>query len=185
MSLGEQFDAVIAGAKAGAPWALEALYLDLHPRLLRYLSVVDRNFAEDLASETWLAVARSLPAFDGDEDGFRSLLFTVARRRAMDHRRRQANQRTDAVEPEMMARLGPVADAEQDALDRLGEGWVFVSIATLPPGQAEVVLLRVICDLSVAEVASIVGKRPGAVRALQLRGLRRLARQLANQPVTR
>jgi RNA polymerase sigma factor (sigma-70 family) len=184
MSLGAQFDTVIAGATTGAPWALEALYVDLQPRVLRYLSAIDRNAAEDLASETWLGVARALPKFSGDEDDFRALVFTVARRRLLDHRRREIQRRTAVADPRTMEQLGPVSDVEQEAIERLGRGWALDQIAALPSDQAEVVLLRVIGDLSVEEVAAIVGKRPGAIRALQLRALRRLARQLAKEPVT-
>jgi len=185
MSLGPQFPSVLAGAKTGAPWALEALYRDLQPRLLGYLNSQAREVAEDLASETWIGVAVAVPWFEGDEDAFRAFLFTVARRRVLDHRRKESGRRTDATEPAALETLSPVSDGERAALDSLGTGWALDQIATLPPDQAEVVLLRVIADLPVEEVASILGKRPGAVRSLQLRALRRLARQLAQEPVTR
>jgi RNA polymerase sigma-70 factor (ECF subfamily) len=48
-------------------------------------------------------------------------------------------------------------------------------IATLPPDQAEAVLLRVVGGLDVDRVAAIMGKRPGHVRVLSHRGLKRLA----------
>jgi RNA polymerase sigma factor (sigma-70 family) len=184
MSLGAQFDTVIAAAKTGVPWALEALYVDLQPRVLRYLNAIDSSQAEDLASEAWLGVARAIPGFNGDEDAFCALLFTVARRRLLDHRRREVYRRTAATEPQVIQELGSSSDAEQEAMDRLGQGWALDQIAALPPDQAEVVMLRVIGDLSVEEVASILGKRPGAVRALQLRALRRLAQQLSKEPIT-
>ena len=185
MSLGEQFDSILAGAKTGAPWALEALYRDLQPRLLRYLTPQEPAVAEDLASETWLGVAAVVPRFEGGEDDFRAFLFSVARRRLLDHRRKEARRRTGAATPEALEGAGFVADAEREAMDSLGTGWAMERISSLPPDQAEVVLLRVIADLSVDEVASIVGKRPGAVRSLQLRALRRLARELAEEPVPR
>lgn len=185
MSLGEQFDSILAGAKTGAPWALEALYLDLQPRLLRYLIPQASAVAEDLASETWLGVAVVMPRFEGGEDDFRAFVFSVARRRLLDHRRKEARRRTGPATPEALESAGLVADAEREAMDSLGTGWALERIASLPPDQAEVVLLRVIADLSVEEVASIVGKRPGAVRSLQLRALRALAKQLAGEPVTR
>lgn len=185
MSLGARSDAVIAAAKTGAGWALEALYVDLHPRVLSYLKAIDPGVADDVASEAWIGVAKAMPTFEGDEDGLRALLFTVARRRLLDHRRREARRRTMNVDPHTMDQLGPTADGEQVAMDRIADGWALRLIAGLPPGQSEVVLLRVIGDLSVEEVAHIVGKRPGAVRAIQLRALRRLARQIAMEPVTR
>ena len=86
MSLGAPFTSVIAAARTGAPWALEALYRDLHPRLLRYLRVHELGMAEDLASDAWIGVAKGLPGFVGDEDDFRAFVFTVARRRVLDHR---------------------------------------------------------------------------------------------------
>ncbi len=57
-------------------------------------------------------------------------------------------------------------------------------IASLPPDQAEVVLLRVLGDLSVREVGEIMGKRPGSVRVLQHRALKRLALQVSREVVT-
>jgi RNA polymerase sigma factor (sigma-70 family) len=185
MSLGASFDQIIAGAKAGAPWALEALYLDTHPRLLRYLTAQASDVAEDLASDTWLGVAGALPGFEGQEGDFRALVFTVARRRLLDHRRRMSRRRTDPIDPDLIAGLGPSGDAEAEALDRVATSWALEQISALPPDQCEVILLRVVADLAVDEVAAIVGKRPGAVRALQLRGLRRLARRIPREAVTR
>jgi RNA polymerase sigma factor (sigma-70 family) len=185
MSLGTQFPSVLAGAKTGEPWALEALYRDMQPRLLRYLNSQEPQAAEDLASETWIGLAVSVPWFEGDEDAFRAFLFTVAHRRVLDHRRKEYSRRTAATDQETLEGLSPASDGERTALDQVGTGWALEQIATLPPDQAEVVLLRVIGDLSVDEVASIVGKRPGAVRSLQLRALRRLAKQLTEEAVTR
>jgi RNA polymerase sigma-70 factor (ECF subfamily) len=50
--------------------------------------------------------------------------------------------------------------------------------SALPPEQAEVVVLRVVGGLSVEETARVVGKRPGTVRVLQHRALRRLSSQV-------
>jgi RNA polymerase sigma-70 factor, ECF subfamily len=60
-------------------------------------------------------------------------------------------------------------------------------IASVPSDQADVVLLRVVAGLEVAEVAGILGKKQGTVRVLQHRALHRLAEQLAREgrPVTR
>ena len=132
MSLDERFDAVIVGAKAGASWALEAVYLDLQPRLLRYLGSVEPELSEDLATETWLGLAKVLPSFEGNEESLRALLFTIARRRVLDHRRREARHRTVSTDPGDLARLGPVADSEREALDRLGTDWALARVAALP-----------------------------------------------------
>ena len=57
-------------------------------------------------------------------------------------------------------------------------------IARLSPDQQSVVLLRVIADLTVEQVARVIGKRPGAVKALQRRGLAALEREISKEGVT-
>ncbi len=65
---------------------------------------------------------------------------------------------------------GGLGDVEEEAMANLSTETAIARIATLPPDQAEVVLLRVLAGLGVAEVARIMGKRPGTVRVLQHRG---------------
>ena len=69
-------------------------------------------------------------------------------------------------------------DAERSALDRVGATWVDEALATLAPDQRDVLLLRVVADLTVEQVADALGKRPGAVKALQRRGVAALRRTL-------
>jgi RNA polymerase sigma-70 factor (ECF subfamily) len=179
----EAFESVLSGAQAGADWALTILYRDLHPRVLRYLSVREPAEAEDLASEVWLDVAEGIGRFRGDEDGFRAWVFTIARRRLLDLRRRASVRREKPVPLDLRGDRG-IGDAEGEALASLEADAAAAMIATLPPDQGDVVLLRVIGDLSVAEVARILGKRPGAIRALQHRALRNLARIVSREAVT-
>lgn len=184
MTLGARFEDTIVAARAGHRWAFADLYVDLHPRVLRYLGLRARDAAEDLASETWLGVAAALPSFEGDEDDFRAFVFTIAQRRLLDVRRRDARRATVPLDPAALAAIGPQGDVEADAFEHLGTGWALDVLGRLSPDQADVVLLRVLGDLSVDRVASILAKRPGAVRALQLRALRRLARELRAEAVT-
>src|ERR1700747_2223698 len=78
----------IERARAGDEMAFRALYRDTNPRVLRYLQAIVGADAEDVASETWLQVARDLPGFSGDGDAFRGWVATIARHRAADHLRR-------------------------------------------------------------------------------------------------
>ncbi|MDQ1394808.1 MAG: polymerase sigma-70 factor, subfamily [Acidimicrobiaceae bacterium] len=183
MALDGEFPEVVAAAKEGAEWALACLYRDLQPSLLGYLRARDAREAEDLASETWVSVARSLPSFVGDESGFRAWVFTIARRRVIDLRRHDA--RRPATAPIEGTEPGPPADAaETEAIGSVVTAAALAVIATLPPVQAEIVLLRVVAGLSADEVAKVVGKRAGTVRVLQHRALRRLAAQLADRDGT-
>jgi RNA polymerase sigma-70 factor (ECF subfamily) len=177
--LEEEFPGVLHAAASGDEGAFARLWCDAHPPLLRYLRLMAGDSAEDVAGEVWLEVARRLRRFRGGEAEFRGWLFTLARRRVIDLRRSAARRPV-----RLTADLGdldrPAADDTADeALDNLSTKAALVLIATLPQPQAEVIMLRVIAGLDVAQVARIVGKRPGAVRAAAHRGLRTLAAQLS------
>jgi RNA polymerase sigma-70 factor (ECF subfamily) len=172
----EDFPAVLAAAQSGAEWALEVLYRDLNPALVRYLAAQAPGVAEDLASETWLGAARRLSSFRGDKWAFRAWLFTIAHHRLVEHWR-QANRRVSvSLDPVGMAEYPAADDPAGEVLDAA----VAVAAARritelLSPAQAEVVLLRVLAGLDVDQVAAVLNKRPGAVRVLQHKALRNLA----------
>ncbi|HEX7277524.1 MAG TPA: RNA polymerase sigma factor [Acidimicrobiales bacterium] len=155
---------------------LAALYRELQPGLLRYLRAVAPGSAEDLAADVWVEVAASAHRFQGDQAAFRGWLFTIARRRVIDSQRRAGRRRTDPVARDRLAGFSGNDHPDQVVLDRATtEAAVAHVLAVLSPDQAEVVLLRVIGGLRVSQVADLLGKRPGTVRVLQHRGLRRLA----------
>lgn len=139
---------------------------------------------EDLASTVWVEVASGLDRFDGDESDFRRWLFTIAARRRIDSIR-TAKRRADRLEHapiDPRPLHTPSAGDEAERAASLDEALAVVR--TLPPDQAEAVLLRVVADLSVAEVAEIMNRREGAVRVLVHRGLKRLSdrRPVTNPP---
>jgi RNA polymerase sigma-70 factor (ECF subfamily) len=182
--IGSTFGEVLAAAQRGAEWAIAVLWRELHPPLLRYLRGLDPTAAEDAEADTWLAAAKDLGTFRGDEKQFRAWMFTIARNRLIDWRRREARRPSDAVTPEVLGDFPGDDDPADTALDvlRAGEAVALVR-SCLPADQAEVILLRVLGGLEVAEVAAIVRKRPGNVRVLQHRGLRALAERLS-EPTT-
>jgi RNA polymerase sigma-70 factor, ECF subfamily len=184
--IGPGFAAVLADARRGVPRALEAIYRELAPAVLGYLRGQGAREPEDQTSEVFVGVVRGLGRFVGDERAFRSWVFAIAHRRLLDERRTLARRREEPMEP---ARLsgplsGAVGDVEDEAAARLGDEWALRLLAALTADQRAVLLLRVLADLSVHEVASILGKRPGAVKALQRRGLASLARVLQGQGVS-
>jgi RNA polymerase sigma-70 factor, ECF subfamily len=182
----DEFEARLVAAREGSEWALTALYRALYPRIVAYLRAVEPADADDLASDTWLDVARGLLRFRGDEHGLLAWAFTIARRRVTDLRRQRARKHIVPTPPDVLAEAGGIGDAEQEAFDSLGSDWAFALItSSLPRDQAEVVLLSVLGNLGAKEVARIVGKRQGTVRVLQHRALRRLAHVLETQGVTR
>jgi RNA polymerase sigma-70 factor (ECF subfamily) len=182
-----QFDAVLTAARDGAPWALERMFTALAPVVTGYLRVQGSAEPEDLTSEVFVAVLRKLGDFHGDEAGFRSWVFTIAHRRLLDERRRRSRRpppehltdTADAFAPELRA----PADVE-GALDRsLGVDRVRALCERLVPGQRDVLLLRLLGDLSIEQVAETLGKSTGAVKALQRRGLLAIGRLLEREGV--
>jgi RNA polymerase sigma factor (sigma-70 family) len=179
------FDKVLSAALQGDEQALTVLYRSIYPWFVRYASAVAPQSAEDVAADAWLDVARSLGRFRGDETAFRSWTFTIVRRRTLDLQRSTARRRTDPVDPSGLTDPRAIGDVEDEALSSLGASWAIGLItSSLSRDQADVVLLRVLGDLGVDQVASILGKRPGTIRVLQHRALRRLAEAIRREGVT-
>lgn len=176
------FDDVLPAAQAGGEWALAVLYQRHDGAIRRYLRARAGDDGDDIASQTWLDAARNLSAFSGDEDAFRGWLFTIARRRLIDHGRRRSRRREVLAEDEVLAGLEADDDPATTTAEQLaGDDAARRIVELLPAAQAEVVLLRVVAGLDVAEVAEITGQRPGTVRVMQHRALKRLATELAEE----
>lgn len=177
--LGSDFSEVLQAAAHGDEIAFARLWRDGQAPLLRYLRVLASDSAEDVASEVWLEIARGLARFRGGEPEFRSWLFTTARRRVIDlHRYAARRPATVTGDLRDLDRPSP-GDAATAALERMSTEAALELIATLPPEQAEIIALRVIAGLDVAQVAQIVDKRPGTVRVASHRALRVLAATLS------
>lgn len=177
--LGLEFSEVLHEAMRGDEIAFARLWRDNQPPLLRYLRVLTSESAEDVASEIWLEIARGLARFRGGEPEFRSWLFTMARRRVIDARRYSARRPVTTTSDLRDLDRPSYGDAATAALEQISTEAALRLIATLPREQAEIVALRVIVGLDVAQVAQIVGKRPGTVRVASHRALRTLAATLS------
>jgi RNA polymerase sigma-70 factor (ECF subfamily) len=183
--IGDGFEAVLGAAQGGSGEAFSRLWRDGNPALLRYLRVMAPGAAEDVAAETWVQVVRGLVAFRGDEQAWRAWLFTTARRRAIDERRRRSRRPVTPLAEVASDRLPVSADAADVAIEHLATRSVMALVAGLPALQAEVIMLRVVAGLDNETVARLTGRSPGAVRVAAHRGLRRLAQILAETGVTR
>ena len=177
MRTGIAFDQVLAAAQAGAPWAFEQLYRDLSPSITAYLRLHGAAEPDDLASETFIGVFTGLPGFSGDEDGLRGWVFTIAHRRLLDDWRRRSRRPQLADEPgDLGSHVG--GDVEDDVFVRIGAEDVERLCGTLPADQRSVLLLRILADLTVEQVAQVMDRSVASVKALQRRGLRTLRDRL-------
>jgi RNA polymerase sigma-70 factor (ECF subfamily) len=185
--IGGAFGVTLAHARTGDEQAFACIFRDVQPSLLRYLRVIATD-PEDVAGETWVQVVSGLRRFRGGEQDFRAWLFTIARNRAADAGRSRA--RRPAVPLDMTeldlteAAQLTTPDAADQALEMLSTQSTLAMIKSLPPDQAEIIMLRVVAGLDTGDVARIVGKTPGAVRVAAHRSLRRLAAQVAQAGVT-
>ena len=173
------FDELIAGADSGDPGAIEALFRELQPRLLRFLRSQESRAAEDIAAEVWLAVANGISRFEGDWSDFRAWVFGIARKRLADHRRTAVRRRTDVVDMETFEHHFASDAPEAETLDKMsGQDAAILIGSMLNSDQAEVLLLRVLADLDVDQVASLMQRSPNWVRVTQHRALSTLEKRL-------
>jgi RNA polymerase sigma factor (sigma-70 family) len=136
--------------------------------LRRYLRSHVGDAADDLLDEVLLAAWEHLGRFRGTESQFRSWIFTIAHHRVVDeHRRRRDDQPLDRVAAARRAR----DDTEAEAISRVSEGELRRILAELSPAQRQVLLLRLVADLSIEQTAGVLGRSSGAVKALQHRAI--------------
>jgi RNA polymerase sigma factor (sigma-70 family) len=181
----ERFTTLLEEARQGSEPAWQELYEGLAPVVLGYLRANNAPDPEDVLSEVFLQVARDISSFEGEEPGFRSWVFTIAHHRLIDARRHSARRPVD-LSPEPPEPTARADDAADEALARIGVEEVHRVLALISDDQRAVLLLRVLADMSIDDVAKAVGKRPGAVKALQRRGLAAVKRELGRRrPRTR
>lgn len=183
------FGSTLHAARAGAEWAWDRLYRELAPAVRGYVRAHGAAEPDDVVGEVFLAVVRELPSFSPREDperDFRALVLTIAHRRTVDELRRRGRRPVAPAPPEVIAgTAGAGGDVAEEAMASLDEVRVVRAIAELPVDQRAVLLLRILGDLTVDEAARVLSKRPGAVKALQRRALRRLEKAYPFEPLRR
>lgn len=168
---------LIAEARGGCALCFEHLYREMAGQVASYLRWHRASDPDGLTNDVFAQVHRSLGRFHGDESGFRSWLFTIAHHRMIDDRRRASRQLPTRGDAGVDESLG-CGDVEEDAFADMADDQVRDLLAVLSPDQRDVVLLRIVADLSVEEVARTLRKREGAIKALQHRALASLRRHL-------
>ncbi len=182
MSLGDRFPEVLAAAADGADWAWAALYRDLAPVLLRFLTSMGAAEPEDALAECFVQLVRNVPRFDGDEAAFRAWAFQVARHRAYDSWRAAGRRPQDAT-GNVHALHERVFQHEAADAKAIEAAAVEEILGRLSRDQRAVLTLRVLDRFSVEETAQILGRSPGAIRVMQHRAVKVLRNAL--QPPAR
>jgi len=167
-------------ARAADPRGFHALFRTLGPALVGYLRARKVDDPDGVANDVFLRAFRKIDTFEGEAEQFRSWLFTIAHNAAIDNARAR-RRRPVAATLEHVSEPATTPDPVAEAADaQFGSERVEALLTLLSPEQRDVVLLRVVADLSVAETAAIVGKGEEAVKALQRRALASLRRQISS-----
>lgn len=156
--------------------AFAQLYDAYADRIYRFIHVRVSNtqLAEDLAGDTFLKAWDHLPDYEERGVPFGAWLFRIARNTVIDHYRTQK----ETAPLEAAAKEGSGLDVSEAVAQRLAEDEIVAAMEALTPAQREVLTLKFFTGLKTKTVAEILDKRPGAIRALQMRGLQALNNEL-------
>jgi len=167
----------IEQARDGDARGFETLFHTFGASVAGYLRARNVSDPDGIANEVFLRAFRTLHTFRGDEARFRSWLFTIVHHAAVDDVRRRRRRVAEAPLERVPEAVG--GDTEADALDELGRARVEALLGLLSADQRDVLMLRIVADLSVDETAAVVGKSHEAVKALTRRGLASLRRAIS------
>lgn len=183
--IGSDFPRVLEQAKGGDREAIAAIYRDTAPMVIGYLRASGAVEPEDVASDVFISVIGALWSFEGDETHFRSWILTITHRRMIDAIRRTWRRREHPTPvDELGERMLVLGDSESEAMSRLRSRGVLDALDELTEDQRSVLMLRVLADLTITDIAAILDKSETAVKALLRRGMSSLARLIAREELT-
>nr|WP_237694968.1 ECF subfamily RNA polymerase sigma factor, BldN family [Streptomyces sp. SID5468] len=170
---------LVERAQAGETEAFGRLYDHYSDTVYRYIyyRVGGKATAEDLTSETFLRALRRIGTFTWQGRDFGAWLVTIARNLVADHFK-SSRFRLEVTTGEMLDANEVERSPEESVLESLSNEALLQAVRKLNPQQQECVTLRFLQGLSVAETARIMGKNEGAIKTLQYRAVRTLARLL-------
>jgi RNA polymerase sigma-70 factor (ECF subfamily) len=170
---------LVERAQSGEAEAFGRLYDQYSDTVYRYIyyRVGGRATAEDLTSETFLRALRRIGTFTWQGRDFGAWLVTIARNLVADHFK-SSRFRLEVTTGEMLDANEVERSPEDSVLESLSNAALLDAVRRLNPQQQECVTLRFLQGLSVAETARVMGKNEGAIKTLQYRAVRTLARLL-------
>ena len=169
--------ALVELARGGDSEAFGLLFDHYHPSVYRFLLHRTRSqaLAEDLTSETFFRALRGMANFRWQGKDFGAWLMTIARNLCTDHYkagRTRLEMTTEDMTPHDDATEGP----EESVLAALTNEVLLKALGALPPEQKDCLIMRFLQGMSIAETAQVLGRSDGAIKQLQLRGVRNLAK---------
>ena len=173
----ERLIGLVELARGGDADAFGMLYDHYQPSVYRFLYYRTRSVvvAEDLTSETFFRALRNMGSFRWQGKDFGAWLMTIARNLATDHFK--AGRTRLELTTEDMGQHDDATDGPEDSvLAGLTHEIVLKALTELPNEQRDCLIMRFLQGLSIAETAQALGRSDGAIKQLQLRGVRNLAK---------
>ena len=142
-----------------------------------YYRVGSRQLAEDLTSETFVRGLKAIQRFTWQGKDFGAWLTTIARNLIADHFK-SSRSRLEIVSDDIPEGRVPARSTEDDVLALISNEMLFDAVNSLPPEQRDCILMRFIQGMSIAETAAALKRSEGAIKQLQLRAMRSLAKRV-------
>src|SRR6266498_3577660 len=171
---------MIERAKSGDPDAISALYERYAPQIQRYIAarLSDPVLAEDVCADVFVKVLESLSRYEDRGWPFSAWLYRIAYARTVDVLRQSRRRHSIPLDERQLGALDPPDEA---VMSRIAYHEIKGAMDILTREQQLVLRLRFDEDRSLAEIAQSLGRSVGSVKALQHRGLTRLAQELGSQ----
>jgi RNA polymerase sigma-70 factor (ECF subfamily) len=169
--------ALVELARGGDCEAFGQLYDHYHGSVYRFVYYRSRSvtLAEDLTSETFLRALRGMAGFRWQGKDFGAWLMTIARNLCTDHFK-AGRTRLEQTTEDMGAHDDATEGPENEVLASLTNEVLLDGLRRLSDEQRDCLIMRFLQGLSIAETAEVLGRSEGAVKQLQLRGVRNLAK---------
>jgi RNA polymerase sigma-70 factor (ECF subfamily) len=171
--------ALVDLAKEGDAEAFGQLYDHYVTGVFRfvYYRVGSQQLAEDLTSETFVRGLRAIQRFNWQGKDFGAWLTTIARNLIADHFK-SSRSRLEIVSETLPEGTTHAPSPEQEVLSLISNELLLDAVGSLPPEQRDCILMRFIQGLSIAQTAAALGRSEGAIKQLQLRAVRSLAKSM-------
>ncbi|MCW2867595.1 MAG: sigma-70 family polymerase sigma factor [Marmoricola sp.] len=176
---GQRLIALVELARGGDAEAFGLLYDHYQPQVYRFLyyRLGSVHLAEDLTADTFFRALRSMSTFRWQGKDFGAWLMTIARNLTMDHYKAGRTRLESTTED--LGDLDSSTEGPEDAvLASLTNEALLTALGELPAEQRDCLVMRFLQGMSIAETADVLDRSPGAVKQLQLRGVRNLAKLL-------
>ncbi|MFK7804010.1 MAG: RNA polymerase sigma factor [Anaerolineae bacterium] len=173
---------LIQKAKNGDRDALGQLYDTHQPSIFRYIAyrIGDRALAEDLTAEVFVTMVKKLPSYQDRGKPLLAWLYTIAGNIIKMHYRKHKHVEFNPFSDEM---IDQQATPDQVTDKRLAQAKLLAQLPRLTAEQSEVITLKFLEGFSNGEIAKLLGKTEGSIKALQHRALQTLKGFLVEEAV--